>query len=79
MLWLEALVTKVNVKSRALLRAFQRVLTSQELVSIFMLELHVETYRIAQETDVGFLTQTSKVSEYMNTGMWHLSQSLGWS
>lgn len=35
-----------------------------------MSELHVETYQIARETDVGFLTQISKVSEYMNSGIY---------
>lgn len=45
-----------------------------------MLEPHVETYRITQETDVGFLTQISKVSEDTNTGIYmaFISHFLGW-
>ena len=47
----------------------------------FRLEPLVETYRISEETDVSFLTQISKVSEYMNTGVYmaFIPHFLRWS
>lgn len=68
-------------RGECLLHSSQLVLTSQWLISIFMLKLHVETFPIAQETDVGSLTQISKLSEYMNTGIYvaFISHFLGWS
>lgn len=52
---------------QSLLHDSQQVPTSPWLIPIFMLEMRVETYRVAQETDAGILTQVSKVSEFMNT------------
>lgn len=56
-----------------LLHGSQQVLTSQWLISIFMSELHVETYRIAQETDVGDVKSPSSQNIWILVFTWHLS------